>query len=132
MKLRTRTTVIILFLTAVALQVCSAQQFWEKKPYREWSPKEVNQMLQNSPWAITTTIGTVSTVMPNRSGRRAQQSLSDDQGESMPRIEYLVQFRSATPMRHAVARKSLLDAKYDSLDATHKADLDKRIETYLS
>jgi hypothetical protein len=31
-------------------------QFWDKKPYTEWSEKEIDKLLKNSPWSKTVTL----------------------------------------------------------------------------
>ncbi len=41
----------ILAAAALATSVLWAGGFWEKKPYTEWSQKEVAKLLTNSPWA---------------------------------------------------------------------------------
>ncbi len=38
------------FLAAVAVPVFARTAFWERKPFPDWSPEEVNQMLTDSPW----------------------------------------------------------------------------------
>ncbi|MGH9779284.1 MAG: hypothetical protein ACRD5I_12815, partial [Candidatus Acidiferrales bacterium] len=48
MKTRPIASAAITLLCATLLW---AQKAWEKKPYTEWNQREVNQVLQESPWA---------------------------------------------------------------------------------
>ena len=130
-------------LLLVLTQLCFGQRPWEKNVYTKWSAKEVNQLLTDSPWTKSTTLGTanLSLIGTGQSGsrtdaRRGNQAaglgMSEDaQHENAPRVSYQVQFRSATPVRQAVARKLQLDAKYDTLPAEGKAAVDAKINEYL-
>ena len=141
MRIRLLTLVAAL---CVIVQVCLAEQFWEKKAYSQWSAKEVAQMMQNSPWTLSYSIGTTNIteigVGPSGSGRgrgTASQSAGlassqDIQHQSDPRINYLVQLRSALPIRQAVARKLQIEARYDAMPPQQKAAVDAKIAEYLN
>lgn len=141
--MRTRWLVFIVVL-CVIVQICFAEQFWEKKAFPKWSAKEVEQLMQDSPWSQTHTISAANITQTgvgrsasasgrNSTSQAAGLSASEDiQHESNPQINYLVQFRSALPMRQAVARKLQIDAKYDSLTPEQKAAVDAKIAEYLS
>jgi hypothetical protein len=50
-----RLSVIIATTFAVAVSLF-AEDFWREKPYTQWSQKEVDQILKDSPWAAEITI----------------------------------------------------------------------------
>jgi hypothetical protein len=47
MKLSTR----FLLLFACGAAALLAEDFWVKKPFTEWTPKEISKLVSNSPWA---------------------------------------------------------------------------------
>jgi hypothetical protein len=50
-----RLSAMIATMFAVALSLF-AEDFWREKPYTQWSQKEVDQILKDSPWAAEVTI----------------------------------------------------------------------------
>lgn len=42
---------------AAAALLLHAEDFWTKKPFTEWSEKDANKLLTNSPWAHSVTLG---------------------------------------------------------------------------
>jgi hypothetical protein len=83
----------------------SGAPFWQKKDYNQWSKKECETLLSDSPWAKTFRTGYSS---------------------------YAVQLRSALPIRQAVIRQLQIEEKYESLSAERRLDFDKRAENLLS
>jgi hypothetical protein len=90
----------------------AAAEFWEAQPFAAWSDKDVQRMLTDSPWAHQ-----VSVVMPRspreggdiQAGGRGGGS-GDDSGRGgfpvpVPQLKLNVQWRSAQPMRQAIARR---------------------------
>jgi hypothetical protein len=69
-----------------------AQKAWEKKPYTEWSQREVNQVLQDSPWARS--------VLP--------QGYIIVETPSPTPSRLLVRWESALTVRQALARRETL------------------------
>jgi hypothetical protein len=125
------------------VEVSVAQQFWEKKQLSQWSQKDVATMLQNSPWSQTRTVSTANlteighgpTSSPRASAASQASALGasqDIQHESNPQINYLVQLRSALPIRQAVARKLQIDAHYENMPPGQKAAIDGKIAEYLN
>ena len=113
-------SIAVLFSAAVV--AAPKGEFWEKKDYNQWSQKEVTQMLEKSPWAQQFTnqrvgIGDIDL---------------DAMDAAQPYIKYLVQFRSAQPMRQAIVRQMALTQKYDSLSSEQKQQFDKSAEAFLS
>ena len=87
---------------ALAVSAASAQQFWDKKPYENWSKEECKRMLEHSPWAERWDDAEVVFAPVNR-----QTELGTD---ATRQVNYVVQFRSALPMRRAVVRMAFLQA----------------------
>lgn len=63
---RVRTAIAIAVLLGVALP---AADFWEKKKFSEWTEKEVNKMLSNSPWAASVDVRIGMQMDPMGGGR---------------------------------------------------------------
>lgn len=81
-------------------------------------------MLQDSPWAKTwSEEGIVNTPIGQSSGGTGR--------EQVPEVYYLVQFRSALPVREAVVREAQFENKYDKMDVEHKKVLDDSANSYL-
>jgi hypothetical protein len=119
---------ICLALTASLL---FSADFWVKKKYPDWSQKEIQQILKNSPWARSVEVRTGSGGSGMSSGggggRRGgggggSSSMGDASGgsgsgggsaqgsvEMTPSINLVVRWDTALPIKHAVA-KQLLDA----------------------
>ena len=82
------------------------------KPYQQWTAKEAEGLLTDSPWAQTLT-GLIAA------------------GRLDPLIEVVdtavtVRLRSALPLRQALARVKQLKAKYDQKSASDKAGIDEK------
>lgn len=119
---------LLLRLLALALLLpltAQAQKFWEKKDFRAWTEQECRRMLSDSPWARTHVIGrSVLQELATRTGDRAR--------ENAPVIEYQVQIRSALPVRRAMVRLQMLEARYDSLSKEQKREFDSQAERFLA
>lgn len=108
------------------LAFAQAKEFWVAKDYQQWSEKECRKLLDGLPWALDYTlkdifIANLQQDSPLDRGRQASTTLS-----------YLAQFRSALPVRQAVARQMMFDAKYDKLTPEQRHDLDARIGKFLA
>jgi hypothetical protein len=89
----------------------SASAQWDKKPYTEWSEKETQKMLNDSPWGRTQAFSSPVTLfrqMPNR-GPAAEA------GRSAPpnaiHVNFRIRFLSAKPIRQAISRMVELNTK---------------------
>ncbi len=57
---RNRLGLILITLAAfLALAYAAGKDFWIAKPYTEWSDKEVQKMLTDSPWAKSVSVGSI-------------------------------------------------------------------------
>ncbi len=117
-----------ILLTFAGVSTVHAQEFWEKKKdYREWTEKDVKKMLEDSPWARQQ----VFTGQFQASGRQGI-SQQDSGREYHPQITYRLQLRSALPLRKALVRKMMFDARYDNMPAEQKQAFDNRAEQFLA
>ena len=82
-----------------------AAEWWDKKPFQEWSPKEATRMLDNSPWGK---IHTVTISNPAYTGERSFQTIGSGDLEREKRNLFHLHFLTAKPVRMAVARNLLL------------------------
>jgi hypothetical protein len=124
MQPRTRLGKTLLFmlpaLLVIGLSALFAADFWEKKTYYEWSDKECAKMLTDSPWAWELKL--LSEVDLSKS----------DATEGQQYISYLIQLRSALPIRQAMVRQGQIANKYDSLSNDQKQAFDKNVEAFLN
>lgn len=121
----------LLILVGFSAATLTAADFWKTKKFSEWTDKEVQKMVRDSPWArpVELTLGGASLAPGGgRGGRRggggggggggiAQASArgSDDEGssggrepepggQSAPVISVIVRCHSALPIKQAVVR----------------------------
>src|SRR5471032_1908170 len=89
----------------------AAANFWDAKTYNEWSDKEVEQMLSDSPWARKLSV--VIPIPPRASDDNlaGRGGASDDGGGRggrggfpvpSPQLKLVITWRSAQPVRQAL------------------------------
>lgn len=111
-------SLIFILLASVA---ASAQDFWMTKSYARWDEKEIEKMLNDSPWAQSQKIrvqieGRVNAAAGSVVGN---VSLAPTIGNTVnnsstaPTIDYTytLRLRSAVPIRQAIVRKNALNQK---------------------
>lgn len=127
--IRRRNVFAVVGILAVAVLTAQAEDFWVKKDWKQWSKDECNKMLQDSPWSKTWSKGQVnlSAAMPSVSGAASEGAA----GERAPEVHYVIQFRSALPVREAFVRMSQIQNKYDKMDAAQKKAFDAQAESIL-
>jgi hypothetical protein len=91
----------------------SAQGFWIKKDFSEWSVRECSKLLNDSPWAKSQTITEIFIEEIGEPG-------SVPNREHAPQITYLAQIWSAEPIRQAVVRQSRLGPQFNKLSAPQR------------
>lgn len=125
-------------------------EFWHRKDYRQWSERECQKLLDNSPWAKTHTLAQVI-IEPLQSPRSPGAAASpgalevpaptvgpvtsptaDRSREQRPEIKYSVQFRSALPIRQAMVRLMQIAQKYDQMQPAQKREIDQNAEAFLA
>lgn len=111
--------IAVLLLAGVAVY---AKDFWETKAPDEWSQRDCQKMLTDSPWAKE-----LNLVGVNYSSLGGAAS-SDSQA---PNIKYTIRLNSAEPVRQAVVRQIKILNKYDSLPPEKKQEFDRSTQAFL-
>jgi len=101
--------------------VLMAKEFWETKPYNQWTQRECQKLLSDSPWVKELNL------MGQVSGSGGAASL-DSQA---PFVKYNIQIRSAAPLRQAMVRQGQINRKYDSLSDDEKRAFDESMDSFL-
>jgi len=109
----------VLLLCAVSLW---AANFWDTKPYTEWTDKEVDNMLKNSPWGDR---------MGVRTGEQGVVAKDDAKGPIMGEVEAQVTmvWQTALPIRQAMAKLQFKGEAATSPQA--KALIERQSEVYV-
>jgi hypothetical protein len=118
--------------TAVSASVAAAN-FWDMKPYTEWSQKEVETLLSDSPWVrkLSVVVQTPPRATDDAGGGGGRGGGGGDTGGRgfpipSPQLKLTLTWRSALPVRQAFVRAS--DAGTTPIDAK---SLLQRPEQYL-
>ena len=112
-----RQRILILFQIICLPLSLSAQSFWVKKDFTEWSAQECWKMLNDSPWARSQTITQVFIEEIGQPG-------SVPNREHAPQISYIAQLWSAEPIRQAVVRQSRLGTEFNRLAAPQRQSIE--------
>jgi hypothetical protein len=116
----------VLILISFGATVLCAADFWVKKKYSEWTPTEVQKMLNDSPWAKAVEIvvgnprslkgagGGAGATSPGRGGGGGGGMMSD---ANLPRETFVIRFNTALPMKQALARNRFQDDVLKSPEA---------------
>src|SRR5262249_5156326 len=124
-----RMRVTLRFLVAVALVTASfAQGPWAKKDWKQWSKDDCKKVLEESPWAQRWSES--NTKMANFATRT--RGTSGVGSESELEVHYVVQLRSALPIRKAVVRQALIASGYDGMEPPKQKDMEKQTESFLN
>jgi hypothetical protein len=83
-----------------------AQAQWEKKPYAEWSEKEAQKLLNDSPWGQTQVISDTSQMFGND-----RLSSGASRVANVFHVNFRIRFLSAKPVRQAISRVMELKQK---------------------
>lgn len=97
----------------IALASVSAEQSWEKKPYKAWTPEETLQVLSGSPWVQ---------LMWERDPIRS---------EPMNSYSAVLRLRSALPIREALVRQRMIQVNYDRLSPADQTRFDAEVAEFL-
>ena len=117
------------FLFTIVLATASlAQGPWAKKDWKQWSKEDCKKVLEDSPWAQRWTHSDEK--MANFATRRS--GTSGVGSESELAVSYLVQFRSALPVREAVVRQVLIANQYDLADPEKKEAMRKQTDGFVN
>jgi hypothetical protein len=122
-KLRFR-AVPMLLSTLAGAGLLLAQDFLQKD-YRQWSKGECQKVLEDSPWARRLTQG-YPIIVP------LGQMSPETANELIPEITYIVQLRSALPIRQALVRQQQIEQKYDRMSVEQKQAFDQSASRFLA
>jgi hypothetical protein len=125
--MRRRCATGILAVFALAVLGASADDFWVKKDWKTWSAADCKKLLESSPWAVRKMVENESNVnrLPSAgTGANADTALNRDAGE----VNYIVQIRSAGPMRDALIRLQQIDKQYDKMSDADKKAFDAQMD----
>ncbi len=128
--LKTRLVVALSLVCLATVPLVAGGDFWEKKPYQNWSADETQRLMEESPWATTLTLSGIQSAVtsgdsPSNRGYRGEM-------ETDPTISYTLQFRSAQPIREAEVRTAQIGAHYDKMNAEQKAAFDGSAAKFLA
>ncbi len=125
MKLLPRAGAVTILAVSLSISAAAfAQNFWVKKTPAEWSLRECEKLLSDSPWAKNRTVGDV---LIEEIGNPA----SVDGRESHPWIQYTARFWSARPMRQAYVRQVLLARDFAALSPERRQSVEEQNERIL-
>jgi len=85
---------------------------WDKKPYEQWSDKDAQKVLNDSPWAKTWTYTSPVTLYKGPvTGQQGARSSTSDRNADATHIHFRIRFFSAKPVREAFSRRIELKQK---------------------
>ncbi len=122
--MKVRNFLLALLTLCVGAAAAFAQGFWDKKEWRSWSKEECRKMQEDSPWAQK---WYRTHVAQDRFG----QPTKGDARETEQQIFYIIQLRSALPVRQAFIRDVLI-RDYDKMGADQKKNFDASAEAFLA
>jgi len=135
--MRRRYAAGILAVFGLAVLTASADDFWVKKDWKQWSPQECKKLLEDSPWSHRKLIENESNVsrLPSAGaqGTGAGASTADTaQNKDTGEVNYIVQMRSAAPIREALIRQAQIDRQYDKMTDADKKAFDAQMDKLYS
>lgn len=125
-----RRIILVIFFLLVAAGF--AAEPWNKKPYTEWSQKDVQKLLSNSPWAKSFNLRYAVLTQVRREMGQFATVPSEGEGGVDPEVIYTVYLRTAQPLREAVVRAAQLDKKYDRLNEEGRKAFDAQWSQFLA
>ena len=102
---------------AAALMVCAGvvraqKEEWQGKTYQQWTMKDVQKVLTDSPWS--------------RQHIRSSAAIGSTSAGVMASKGYIIRLRSALPVRQGLLRLRQLREKYDEMNDKKKAEFDEK------
>lgn len=119
----------VLAILSLAVLSAGADDFWVKKPSKDWSKAECKKMLEDSPWAkrqLVENSSNANTSLPSVSHDAGANAGMGSAGSGD--ISYFVQFRSAPPVRMATVRQQQLNQNYDKMSDAEKKVFDAKMD----
>lgn len=111
MNIMNRALVLSMAALLLSLPLCASAQ-WDKKPYAEWSEKEVNKVLNDSPWGRTQVFTSPVTLFRGpTTGRQGVGQPTSSRPADATHVNFRIRFFSAKPVRQAVSRLMTMKQK---------------------
>ncbi|MBI3952267.1 MAG: hypothetical protein HY314_17595 [Acidobacteria bacterium] len=108
----------LIWLVVLMLPVLTgAVQFYKKKPYVEWSEKEAQKILNNSPWAYTYTF--------TETQQQFWKPGTNTAGVNEINVNFYIRWLSAKPIRQAFAQLVALQKRPEEDQASLRPKLDE-------
>ncbi len=127
-----RRLAVLVFFLLIALALAWGADFWTRKPFSEWSEKEVKRLLSDSPWAKTFTLRDPVLMQSRREVGKFSTTTVEGEGPKDPEVDYIVYLRTAQPVREALVRSAQLEQKYDRMDDAARQAFDARWRQFLA
>lgn len=107
-----RVLVLVMAVSLFGLPLATSAQ-WDKKPYTEWTEKDSQKLLNDSPWAKTMVFSTPSTLFrgPTSGRQGAGGNATSQNTDSSTHVNFRIRFLSAKPVRQAISRMMELEKK---------------------
>lgn len=97
---------LIIILLFCFQNLLAQEDFWMQKSYKRWTKEEIEKIAGNSPWASL---------------------VGDDSNAQVTNASYVtIRLRSSILIRQALVRLKQLDAKYDKMLPSEKAEFDAK------
>jgi hypothetical protein len=123
--MRLTSTLLAGLIAAAAGGGAAAQDVSRGKDFRQWSDKDCRKMLEDSPWARSFTYARTYVETLGASTRERELQMN-------PRFVYVVQIRSALPIRQALVRQKQLETNYDKTPPEQQKAFDQSVQEFLS
>ena len=91
-------------IVLLAGAVLAAADFWEETEFTAWSDKDVEQMMNDSPWAKRLTVRFPRTPRESRGAQTYSPDGGRGGGNTIPPTRVVLQWRTAQPIRQAMVR----------------------------
>lgn len=106
----TKQALILIMGTLLLSLPLSASAQWDKKHFNEWSEKEAQKLLDDSPWGRTQVFTSPITLFKEpTTGRQGVSQPTSSRPADATHVNFRIRFFSAKPIRQAVSR--LLEIK---------------------
>jgi hypothetical protein len=129
MKRKLHFGLLVTIVLLGGLSVYAGSEFWEVKPYTQWSLKECEKILEYSPWAKEYVLTGVPVPGDSAIDRQYQAGIMDSKPLN---IKYKIQFQSARTVREALIRQRQILEKYDAFTPEKKQQFDKQAQDFFA
>ncbi len=145
-----RYSAAVVLILALAVAAVSADDFWVKKDWKQWSKEDCAKLMRDSPWAKrwAYTVSTAGAATPsdknnvgNGTNAKGGQpdptggvtgSAAGSAGDSKNEITYTAYISSSLAIREAMVRSKEIQDNYDKLNADQKKAYDANVEHFLA